>query len=311
MSLIANFISRARRLLSTIAHIDRRFVGLEVYLEEIKINQGMILSHINNGKTSRDLKDYEFKVFSQWGEDGIIQHLVDSIAIKNKTFIEFGVEDFYESNCRFLLMKDNWRGFVIDGSRANIDRLKRSSFYWKYQLESIDAFITKDNINGLLAKSGFEREVGILSVDIDGNDYFVFDAISFYSPSILILEYNAVFGSERAISVPYDPSFQRTAKHYSNLYFGASLAAMTLAAERKGYSLVGTTTAANNAFYVRNDLLNDRVEHLSVERAYTASNARESRGKDGQLTFVSGDSRAQLIKGLPVLNVHTGAIETL
>src|SRR4051794_15368256 len=120
MSLTANFISRARRLLSTIAHIDRRLVGLEVNLEEIKINQGVILSHINNGKTSRDLKDYEFKVFSQWGEDGIIQHLVDSIAIKNKTFIEFGVEDFYESNCRFLLMKDNWRGFVIDGSTANI-----------------------------------------------------------------------------------------------------------------------------------------------------------------------------------------------
>jgi hypothetical protein len=160
MSLIAKFISRARSLLSTIAHIDRRFIDLEVYLDEIKINQGMILSHLNNDKTSRDLKDYEFKVFSQCGEDGIIQHLVDSIAIKNKTFIEFGVEDFNESNCRFLLMKDNWKGFVIDGSRANIDELKRSYFYWKYQLESIEAFITKDNINELLAKSGFEREVG-------------------------------------------------------------------------------------------------------------------------------------------------------
>ena len=116
MSLIANFSSRARSLLATVVHIDRRFIDLKAHLDDIKINQGMILSHLNNAKTSRDLKDYEFKIFSQWGEDGIIQHLVDSIAIKNKTFIEFGVEDFQESNCRFLLMKDNWKGFVIDGS---------------------------------------------------------------------------------------------------------------------------------------------------------------------------------------------------
>ena len=80
----------------------------------------MTLAGLNQAKHSSKLKDYEFKVFSQWGEDGILQCLTSTIEIPEKTFIEFGVEDFFESNCRFLMMKDNWRGFVMDGSAANM-----------------------------------------------------------------------------------------------------------------------------------------------------------------------------------------------
>ena len=93
-----------------------RLLKIDRDLDAIKINQGRILSALNAQKKSSRLIDYEFRVFSQWGEDGIIQFLVSNLNIKNKTFIEFGVEDFSESNCRFLLMKDNWSGFVIDGS---------------------------------------------------------------------------------------------------------------------------------------------------------------------------------------------------
>src|SRR5688572_4954960 len=93
-------------------------------LDDIKINQGRILSELNARKQASPLDAYEFKVFSQWGEDGIIQFLTSSLQIKNRTFIEFGVEDFFESNCRFLLMKDNWSGFVMDGSARNIERLR-------------------------------------------------------------------------------------------------------------------------------------------------------------------------------------------
>lgn len=103
-------------------------------IEQIKINQGQILTELYKNKKSLNIQDYEFKVFSQWGEDGIIQHLVNTIEIKNKTFIEFGVEDFFESNCRFLLMNNNWSGFVLDGNPNNIEKLKSSYFYWKYNL---------------------------------------------------------------------------------------------------------------------------------------------------------------------------------
>jgi len=118
-------------------------------LDLLRANQGLILSRLNETSISKKLVDHEFRVFSQNGEDGILQKLVKSIEIKNKTFIEFGVEDFFESNLRFLMIKDNWSGFVIDGSMQNMNKLKDSSFYWKHQLESECAFITKDNINEL------------------------------------------------------------------------------------------------------------------------------------------------------------------
>lgn len=304
MNLLKRIIVRLKQLLITIANLNQ-------HIDEIRINQGVILSSLNEGKKSRSLKNYEFKVFSQWGEDGIIQHLTQSIEIKNKSFIEFGVEDFHESNCRFLMMKDNWAGFVMDGSPKNIQRLKQSYFYWKHDLNAVCAFITRENINDLLETSGFDEDLGILSVDLDGNDYYVLDAIENFKPRIVICEYNALFGASRKISIPYQPDFNRTDAHYSNLYWGASLAAMTYLADKKGYALVGTNSASCNAFYVRKDLLNDKLEVLSVEAAHSPSQYRESRDPQGNLTYASGDRRLDLIKGLPVFNVEEQVIEAI
>jgi hypothetical protein len=280
-------------------------------LDALQINQGILLAALNQAKHSSNLKDYEFKVFSQWGEDGILQRLTSAIEIPEKTFIEFGVEDFFESNCRFLMMKDNWRGFVMDGSAANIGRLQRAYFYWKYELTAVEAFITRENINELLAKSGFGPDLGILSVDIDGNDYHVLEAIEVFNPRILICEYNALFGPSRRITVPYDADFDRTSKHHSNLYYGASLGAIVSLANRKGYALVGTNSAGNNAFFVRNDLMISQFPALNAEDGFTQSRFRESRDADGNLTYVSGEARLKLIQGLPVVNVETGAIDEL
>jgi hypothetical protein len=299
-----SFIEKLRKSLANARRIDEKF-------DEIKINQGVLLSTLGENRNSTDLRDHEFKVFSQWGEDGIIQYLCRSIAIENRTFIEFGVEDFTESNCRFLLMKDNWSGFVIDGSADNIKKLKGSYYYWKYRIDAIDAFITRENINELLARSGFDDDLGILSVDIDGNDYFVLEAIEKFRPRILICEYNALFGGVRKISVPYEADFNRTKKHFSNLYFGCSLAAITHLAGKRGYSLVGTNSSATNAFYVRNDLLSDRVRVLAPETAFCPSKLRESRDMKGNLTHVNGDERIELIKGLQVYNVETNSLEPL
>jgi hypothetical protein len=282
-----------------------------VRLDELKINQGVMLAEKNKHKHGTTLKDYEFRVFSQWGEDGILQHLISVVEIREKTFIEFGVEDFLESNCRFLLMKDNWTGFVLDGSAANIRRLKESYFFWKYELSALDAFITTENINELLKMSGFGEDLGILSIDLDGNDYHVLDAISNFRPRILVCEYNAVFGPTRRIAVPYDADFVRARKHHSNLYYGASLGAIVYLAKKKGYSFVGTNSAGNNAFFVRNDLLNEQVTSIDAEDGFSPSKFRESRDEDGRLTCVTGNARLSLIAGLPVLNVERGIIEKL
>lgn len=279
-------------------------------IDEIKINQGLILSALNETRKSTNLADYEFKVFSQWGEDGIVQYLSNAIEMKHKTFIEFGVESFMEANCRFLLMKDNWSGYVIDASSSNIAILKNSYFYWKHYIDAVDAFITKDNINDLLAKSGFDEDLGILSIDIDGNDYFILEAINTVRPRILICEYNAVFGA-RKISVPYAADFFRTREHHSNLYFGASLSAIAFLANNKGYSLVGTNSNGCNAFFVRNELVNEKIKVLTAEQAFLPSKIRQSRDKRGKLSYLAGNDALKEIRGLPVLNVETGAIETL
>lgn len=284
---------------------------IDIRIDEIKIEQGRALSRANDHLNSPDLRKYEFKVFSQWGEDGIIQKLIKDVEIKNRTFIEFGVEDFFESNCRFLMMLDHWSGFVVDGSNDNIERLKHAYFYWKYDINSMAAFINRENINTILAQSGFPQDLGLMSIDLDGVDYHIFEAIDWYRPRILVVEFNAVFGIERKITVPYKAEFNRTVEHYSNLYFGASLPALVCLANKKGYALVGTNSASSNAFFVLRVLLPEGVSELSIVKAYSPSFSRELRDNEGALTFVSGSKRLDLIRGLPVLNIETGKIEPL
>ena len=273
---------------------------------------GKMLSNQQYSMESRNINDYEFKIFSQFGDDGIIQYLIKNIPIQNEVFIEFGVENYLESNTRFLMMNNNWAGFVMDGSEDAMHSLKNQSWYWRYSLTHKAVFIDKDNINELLANTGFSN-IGILNIDLDGNDYHILTEIdlSRLNPSILIVEYNSVFGKDRPITIPYDKAFIRTNAHYSNLYYGASLSALNYAASKKSYSLVGCNLAGNNAYFVKNSLLNDKVKELSVEEAFKESKFRESRNKDYSLSYLAGKERLEMIKGLEVMNVMTNEMEKL
>jgi hypothetical protein len=280
--------------------------------EKMMLLNGRILSRQNSGLGAIEtLAEAEFSVFSQWGDDGIIQWLLRHIRFPNQTFIEFGVEDYRESNTRFLMMNNNWNGLVIDGSSRNIARITGSEYFWKYDLQALSAFITAENINELILKSGFDADVGILHIDLDGNDYWVWKAIHVISPIVVIVEYNSVFGPDRAITVPYDPMFQRTRAHPSNLYAGASLKALKLLADEKGYSFIGCNSAGNNAYFVRNDHINEQIKNVSESAEYINSLFRESRSKNGLKTHLSGDKRLEQICGLPIINVQTGGLESL
>jgi len=109
-----------------------------------------------------DLNSLEYKVHSQWGDDGIIQYLVKYLDIDNKTFIEFGVEDYLESNTRFLLMNNNWSGLIMDGSENHISKIKNDDIYWKYELIAKRAFITAENINQLISEEEISGRIGLL-----------------------------------------------------------------------------------------------------------------------------------------------------
>lgn len=288
----------------------KNIISIYSKTDDILLSNGKLLSNQQYLLNSDEITDYEFKIYSQFGDDGIIQYLIKNISIENETFIEFGVENYSESNTKFLLMNNNWSGFVIDGSESNIKNIKKNKWFWKYDLRCHHAFITKENINQILQKSGFNN-LGILHIDIDGVDYHILEAIDFtnLNPSVLILEYNSVFGVDRAITVPYDKSFVRTNAHYSNLYFGASLSALTYLANNKGYSLIACNTAGNNAYYVKNELLNHQIISKTVEEAYVLSKFKEERDKKGNLTLNDSKTRVNSIKGKVVINVITSKEE--
>lgn len=265
--------------------------------------QGKILSELNRNKSSKNIQDYEFKVFSQNGEDGIIQFLIQNTEIKNKIFVEFGVETYKEANTKFLLLNNGWSGLIIDGDKDAMEKIASSDLHWKYDLKSIGNFITKDNINEIIKSAGIEGEIGLLSVDIDGNDYWVFENIDCINPQILIMEYNSMFGDTHKISVPYDENFVRSQKHYSNLYYGASIAALCDIANKKGYDLVGSNSFGNNLFFIRHDCNKLKIK-LTPKEAYVKSKFRESRDENGKLTFLSHKEGLELIKNEPVVNIE-------
>lgn len=276
-------------------------------IDKILINQGRLLSNSYKDIEFACLQDAEFQVFSQWGEDGIIQYLTQNLKIEHKTFVEFGVETFREANCRFLMEKDHWRGLIIDGSPTNVIDIKRSDFFWRNDLIAINAFVSKDNISELIAQACFEG-IGILSIDIDGMDYFILEALGHLTPSIIIVEYNGLFGPSAAVSVPYRADFVRTKAHHSNLYYGASIAAFDFLLSGRGYRLVGGNSAGNNAFFVREDLLTSKIRPVTCVDAFQSTSFAEGRNKDGTLDFVRGLQRRNAIADQPLVNVQSGEL---
>ena len=286
---------------------------LQENVDDSKVLQGKILAELNKSRFhlfKENIQQAEFKVFSQWGDDGIIEFLVSYLDIPEKSFIEFGVEDYTESITRFLLVNHNWRGLVLDGNKRDIDYILDDEICWRHDLTAKHAFITKENINQLIQENRFSGELGLLHIDIDGNDYWVWDAIDSVSPVIVIVEYNSVFGKNQAITVPYNPTFNRTKAHYSNLYFGASLKALVTLGAKKGYSFIGSNSHGNNAYFVRNDKVKD-LKVRNVEEGYVESKFREGRLQNGQHSYLAGKDRLKALRGLPVVNVETGATETL
>lgn len=249
-----------------------------------------------------NIQDAEFSVFSQWGDDGIIQYLIHTIGITNKTFIEFGVENYREANTRFLLINNNWKGLVIDGSDKNIQFIKNDAISWNYSLNAVAKFITKENLNSLIENNGFNGEIGLLHIDVDGNDYWLWESLNIVNPEIVIMEYNSVFGNKSAISVPYKADFYVTNEHFSNLYFGASLKAMEHLAIQKGYTLVGSNSNGNNAYFVRNDKMNGLTKMTSNE-AYVQCKFRQNRDSNHLLTLKDDNKMIEICGHLPVINV--------
>src|SRR6266700_639412 len=208
------------------AQLRRELAAVQNEIDSLKILAAQpLIQNIRNGDSIASLRDAEFKVFSQFGDDGIIQYLIHRLAPLPDSFVEFGVENYRESNTRFLLLNNNWRGLVLDSDQSSVRCIQEDEIYWRHTLTARCAWINRDNINDLLRDAGFSGQIGLLSIDIDGNDYWVWEKLDIVDPVVTIVEYNSIFGPDLAVTIPYNPDFARHRAHYSGQFWGASLPA--------------------------------------------------------------------------------------
>lgn len=309
------YIRSVKRAIHQINHLslksEEKAEPVEFDWKNPKFLTGKLLAQMNRKEEFTNIQDAEFGVFSQWGDDGIIQYLVDRLDIKNKTFIEFGVENYKESNTRFLIMNNNWSGLVMDGSEENMRYVAFDPICWAHELLAWPVFITKENINPMIQKFlnlGFDKEIGILSVDIDGNDYWIWKEINAVNPVIVISEYNSLWGPDQPWTIPYQPDFYRLNPGNLMIHYGSSLLSLCDLAEEKGYYFIGCNSAGNNAYFVRKDKIGP-FKPLSAKEGFVLTKFRELSPENGVRPF--GKERIARLKGREVYNTRTNKIETI
>ncbi|OHA89207.1 MAG: hypothetical protein A2741_00230 [Candidatus Zambryskibacteria bacterium RIFCSPHIGHO2_01_FULL_43_27] len=301
-----NIVRRLKKKIWNYLNFDNKIRVVEKLIVRESNIQKMLLGHIlvENLLKKGDLENIheaEFKVFSQWGDDGIIQYLINKIDTP-KTFVDIGAGTYTQPDTRFLLEHDNWSGIAIDAS--SVDPLKNSELYPCYDITAKQEFITAENVNELI---DFE-EVGLLNIDIDGNDYWIWKALKI-SPIIVIVEYNPYFGL-KPITVPYNKDFKRNVAHHSSMYYGASLMSLCDLAKEKGYVFIGCNSNGGNAYFIRKDKVG-KLKVLTPQEGYRETKSREHRDKNGNLTFTAPQKAKESLKGMPVFNTQKGKIETL
>lgn len=251
--------------------------------------------------TQRRLEDSKclelsgFKVYSQNDEDGIIEEIFNRISTTNKKFVEFGVQNGVESNSHYLLHK-GWNGFWIEGNKDAVNdiQVRFAPVLQTGQLKCRNAFITRDNINLILADGGMVGEIDLLSIDIDGNDYYIWEAINIVRPRVVVIEYNAKFPPNYDWKMAYCEKFVWDGSDW----FGASLKALEILGRKLGYQLVGTNLIGVNAFFVREEIAGDLfIKPATAENLYNPARYSE-------LKYISGHpAKFCLLNQLPNIGI--------
>jgi hypothetical protein len=225
-------------------------VAWAAHLAQLDADRRGLLSTPRNADERRLLK-HGFRVYSQGDEDGILREIFRRIGETNRTFVELGAAEGIENNTLFLLLQ-GWRGLWVEGSerKAKAARSRLASEIKSKRLLIEQRFITTSNIGEVLQAP---PEIDLLSIDLDGNDYYILEAIKSVSPRVILAEYNAKFPPDVVWVMEYNEHH----RYDSTDYFGASLKAFELLLSERGYSLVGCNLLGTNAFFVRADLAKD------------------------------------------------------
>jgi hypothetical protein len=236
----------------------------------INLNQLMVITEIErirNGprySSPRNLLPYGYKIYSQSDEDGILREIFNRIGATNRIFVEIGIGNGLENNTLAFLFEE-WKGVWIESSKRSTRLIGKyfPNVIKSGHLKLVNSFVTKENINDLLSL-GYQ-EIDLLSIDIDGNDAFVFDAITSIKPRVVVIEYNAKFPPPINYCMKYNSSYIWK----KDDCFGASLKYLEILFSEKGYSLVGCNITGANAFFVRNEFVKDNFESpFSAEKHF-------------------------------------------
>lgn len=214
------------------------------------------------------VKDAGMRLFSNTDDDGMLLFIFAALGFKSRTCVDIGANDGINSNCANLILNFGFTGLLLDGDAELVAR--GSKFFEKhpdtilYPPKFKQAFVTAENVNELIAEAGLSGEIDLLSIDIDGNDFWVWKALSRVQPRVVIIETHTEFG-RRNIVVPYDPGYAYPGRHPD--YHGASPVAMVELARQKGYRLVGTNGYGFNFIFVKGDEQRDLLPEIGLDEA--------------------------------------------
>ena len=281
---------------------------LDIYsFDKIMFCIGMVQISVNRNKYEqvKDLTETEVKIFSQNGEDGIIDYLIQRLNLDNKNFVEIGVGNYRESNTRFLYNRFHPKGLIVDYIDDMEKKVKPFMNLWKGDLRICNKKINSENILKLLDGS-CDFEVDLFSIDIDSIDYWIIKKLKKNISKIFVAEYNPVFGAKLEITVPNISGFERRNYHYSNLCYGMSLKALINLMDQKGYYFIGVNLQKINAFFILKKFKKEKffpsIEIKNLDN-YTNSNIRDSRDKNNNLNYLSGDKKIKEIEECEVINL--------
>ena len=211
------------------------------------------------------LAEFEWRIFSQNGEDGIIAEIFRRIGPGKRTLVEIGVEDGLQCNTALLVKRSRWGGWMIEGDPARAAQLAHNYRRYRKRLRTVEKIIDAENVVPLFEELGVPREFDLLSIDVDGNDYWVWQALAGYRPRVVVLEFNIAYPPPAEWIIAYDPNhrFDNTS------YYGASLSSMCELGKELGYAFVGINCNVVNAFFLREDVLPaSRFERTRPEDVY-------------------------------------------
>jgi hypothetical protein len=230
------------------------------------------------------IESYEHRVYSQHGEDGILAELFSRLGITNGTFIEMSVNDGTECNTALLARNYGWSGLMVEGS--DLALAARAAFAPFSSVRVVQSFITAENVVDLFVETKIPTEFDLLSIDLDGNDYWIWKTLAAYRPKVVIIEYNASHAPPLHWVMPYNASHTWPGESWN---FGASLVAYETLGKELGYALLGTESSGANAFFIREDLLPSiRFPRKSAAESYHPPHRLHYTGSWAKATVPSG-----------------------